>query len=226
MTDLKNSGDNERNKNLLEELKKKANSNDPEAAAKLGLKYFYGKGVKQNDNKAKEFLKIASDADDITGTRLFSLRVLSSLYCKKKDYVKSIKCYEKGIALGDPASAFSLAEYYAKGDRVKKNMGYAYKLLDKALNLYKEQLRQDTPPQNNIAALVMGRLSEIIPEGLFHYYSDFKGESSEDHEKRITDGFNENVLQYIHILNKAAKIIAQQKEITLPRAVVRKNDNI
>ena len=48
----------------IEELKKRAASGDAEAMCDLGMAYFHGEGVEQNEEKAVELLQASIDAGD------------------------------------------------------------------------------------------------------------------------------------------------------------------
>lgn len=112
----------------VQSLIQKAQQGDPNAQYELGNKYFYGKGVTKNLQKAEIWLKKA--ADNNYGPACHSL---GNLYTDEMhDYDQGLYYLRKGTSLGDGGCYYALFLTYKYGKGLPENENTAGNMLLKA----------------------------------------------------------------------------------------------
>ncbi len=102
-----------------------AEEGDSKAQYLLGLMYYHGRGLKQDDLQAAKWFRLAADQGE-AGAQ-FNLGVM---YAEgqgvPQDYAEAIKWYRRAADQGDPRAQFNLGVSYAEGQSVEKDYVTAY----------------------------------------------------------------------------------------------------
>lgn len=104
----------------LSELKAKAEQGDAEAQYNLGYRYFSGKGVSKDYNKAAYWLDKVARQGNATAQS-----ALGNCYNKLKDYNKAVYWYTKAAEQGDATAQCNLGYSYYFGKGVAKDINKA-----------------------------------------------------------------------------------------------------
>jgi TPR repeat protein len=97
-----------------------ADQGDARAQSILGLIYYGGRGVPQDDNEAVKWFRRAADQDDVFGN--FYLGVMfADGRGVPQDYAEAAKWYRLAADLGDAQSQYNLGLAYAKGEGVSRD---------------------------------------------------------------------------------------------------------
>lgn len=107
-----------------------ANQNNSNAYIRLGLFYFFGKGVERDINKAKENLEIASKLNNP-----IAFYYLGCLYYIEQNYTKAIECFKVSAESNDSLSIYFLGWIYENGNGVDINFPKAKEYYERAANL-------------------------------------------------------------------------------------------
>jgi TPR repeat protein len=105
-----------------------ADQGDARAQSTLGLIYYGGRGVPQDDNEAVKWFRRAADQDDVVGN--FYLGVMfAEGRGVAQDYAEAAKWYRLAANLGDAQAQYNLGLAYAKGegilqDKVRAHMWF------------------------------------------------------------------------------------------------------
>jgi hypothetical protein len=98
---------------------------DAHARALLGLMYYHGRGVKQDDMEAAEWFRLAADQDEPRAQ--FNLGVMHAEgQGVPQDYVQAIKWYRLAAEQGEARAMFNLGVSYAEGQGTDQNYILAY----------------------------------------------------------------------------------------------------
>ena len=103
-----------------------AKENNPDAQYYMGLAYFYGYGVNEDEERAIECFKIASD-----NNCLEAIMLLSKIY-EEKDIEETNVLLEKAVNLNCSEAMYKLGYNYAHGKFVEKDLSKAVLLYQKA----------------------------------------------------------------------------------------------
>jgi TPR repeat protein len=96
-----------------------------QAQSLLGLMYYHGRGVKQNDAEAAKWFHLAADQDDARAQ--FNLGVMHAEgQGVPQDYVQAIKWYRLAAEQGEARAMFNLGVSYAEGQGTDQNYILAY----------------------------------------------------------------------------------------------------
>jgi hypothetical protein len=102
-----------------------AEQGDARAQALLGLMYYHGRGVKQDDAEAAKWLRLAADQDEPRAQ--FNLGVMHAEgQGVPQDYVDAIKWYRLAAEQGEARAMFNLGVSYAEGQGTDQNYILAY----------------------------------------------------------------------------------------------------
>ncbi|QCE32621.1 hypothetical protein FAI41_02965 [Acetobacteraceae bacterium] len=118
-------------KNNLLSLKKAAHSQNPQAECALGLRYFEGRGVSKDPQKAFQWLQEAEKHGSIAAS--FNLGVI--FYQGNgigQNFEMARKYFEKAALSGDPDANYNLGVMYFNGDGIPQNLKHSEKYLKKA----------------------------------------------------------------------------------------------
>lgn len=116
----------------IAQLQRSAENGDAEAMTELGYCYYFGKGVKEDNDKAFMWLSKAVDAN--CPKAFYWLGCCYEYgYGTDKNMEKAVELYSKGADLGDPSSMNSLAICLKNGDGVLMNLGRAIYWYTKAV---------------------------------------------------------------------------------------------
>jgi len=97
-----------------------ADQGDARAQSTLGLIYYGGRGVTQDDNEAVKWFRRAADQDDVVGN--FYLGVMfADGRGVPQDYAEAAKWYRLAADLGDAQAQYNLGLAYAKGEGVARH---------------------------------------------------------------------------------------------------------
>jgi len=107
---------------LLEPL---AEEGDPRAQALMGLMYYHGRGLKQNDAEAAKWFILAADQGEPRAQ--FNLGVMHAEgQGVPQDYAEAIKWYRLAAEQGEARAQFNLGVSYAEGQGVEQDYVTAY----------------------------------------------------------------------------------------------------
>ena len=96
-----------------------------EAQSLLGLMYYHGRGVKQDDAEAAKWFRLAADQDEPRAQ--FNLGVMHAEgQGVPQDYVQAIKWYRLAAEQGEARAMFNLGVSYAEGQGTDQNYILAY----------------------------------------------------------------------------------------------------
>ncbi len=102
-----------------------AEQGDARAQAVLGLIYYHGRGVKQDDAEAAKWFRLAADQDEPRAQ--FNLGVMHAEgQGVPQDYVQAIKWYRLAAEQGEARAMFNLGVSYAEGQGTDQNYILAY----------------------------------------------------------------------------------------------------
>jgi TPR repeat protein len=102
-----------------------AEQGDARAQAMLGLMYYHGRGVKQDDMEAAKWFHLAADQDEPRAQ--FNLGVMHAEgQGVPQDYVEAIKWYRLAAEQGEARAQFNLGVSYAEGQGADQNYILAY----------------------------------------------------------------------------------------------------
>ncbi len=102
-----------------------AEQGDARAQAVLGLIYYHGRGVKQDDTEAAKWFHLAADQDEPRAQ--FNLGVMHAEgQGVPQDYVEAIKWYRLAAEQGEARAQFNLGVSYAEGQGTDQNYILAY----------------------------------------------------------------------------------------------------
>jgi hypothetical protein len=109
----------------LRQLQPLAQEGDARAQALLGLMYYHGRGVKQDDMEAAKWFQLAADKDEPRAQ--FNLGVMHAEgQGVPQDYVQAIKWYRLAAEQGEARAMFNLGVSYAEGQGTDQNYILAY----------------------------------------------------------------------------------------------------
>lgn len=146
------------NKPDLEELETKAKAGDANAQNDLGVMYFEGYRVEQDEKKGLELFRKA--ADQGVSEAQYNLGFIYLIEGAKPDYDKAFKLIEKAANQGYAPAEAKIGSMYAEGEGVAQDHAKAAKWFMKAL-------RRGSPEHSK--ALHMGLRLETYRE-LFNTY--------------------------------------------------------
>lgn len=102
-----------------------AEQGDARAQALLGLMYYHGRGVKQDDAQAAKWFHLAADQDEPRAQ--FNLGVMHAEgQGVPQDYVEAIRWYRLAAEQGEARAMFNLGVSYAEGQGTDQNYILAY----------------------------------------------------------------------------------------------------
>jgi TPR repeat protein len=102
-----------------------AEQGDARAQAVMGLMYYHGRGVKQDDVEAAKWFRLAADQDEPRAQ--FNLGVMHAEgQGVPQDYVEAIKWYRLAAEQGEARAQFNLGVSYAEGQGTDQNYILAY----------------------------------------------------------------------------------------------------
>lgn len=118
----------------LKRIKEAAEQGDVDAQYMLGDFYANGEGVKQDYEKAIEWIKKAADQGHIMAK--LQLKVLQKSQknssTKAENAVKAVECHQKAAAQEDAATQFNLGVCYEEGKEVAQDYAKAVEWYRKA----------------------------------------------------------------------------------------------
>jgi uncharacterized protein len=104
----------------LRHLSPLADQGDPRAQSLLGLMYYHGRGVPQDDPEAAKWFRLAADQGDAPA--LFNLGVM---YAEgqgvPQDYAEAVKWYRLAADHGHAQAQYNLGLSYARGEGVSQD---------------------------------------------------------------------------------------------------------
>jgi TPR repeat protein len=102
-----------------------AEDGDPRAESLLGLMYYHGRGLKQDDAQAVKWFRLAADKGNAVAQ--FNLGVMHAEgQGVPQDYVEAIKWYRRAAEQGEARAQFNLGVSYAEGQGVEHDYVTAY----------------------------------------------------------------------------------------------------
>ena len=101
----------------IEDYKKSCDSGNTSACNKLGLIYYAGRGVKQDDLKAVELYTKACNGGEATACSSLGFMYRNGIGVKR-DNLKAIKFYTKACNAGDTPGCRILGIMYAKKENL------------------------------------------------------------------------------------------------------------
>jgi hypothetical protein len=102
-----------------------ADQGNARAQSLLGLMYYHGRGMKQNDAAAAKWFQLAADQDDARAQ--FNLGVMHAEgQGVPQDYVQAIKWYRLAAEQGEARAMFNVGVSYAEGQGTDQNYILAY----------------------------------------------------------------------------------------------------
>lgn len=116
--------------NDVELYRSQANDGDKDAMVKIGLCYFTGSGVKQNDNLAMMWIKRAAELGDS-----HTAYMLGETFSQNKNLELAANCYRSAANQKYPKAVFKLGMMYMNGYGVVLNRTKAIALIQEAANL-------------------------------------------------------------------------------------------
>lgn len=109
----------------LKLLQPLADEGDPRAQALVGLMYYHGRGLKQNDAEAAKWFRLAADQGEPRAQ--FNLGVMHAEgQGVPQDYAEAIKWYRLAADQGEARAQFNLGVAYAEGQGVEQDYVTAY----------------------------------------------------------------------------------------------------
>ncbi len=109
----------------LKLLQPLADEGDRRAQAVIGLMYYHGRGVKQDDRQAAKWFQLAANQGEPQAQ--FNLGVMHAEgQGVPQDYVEAIKWYRLAAEQGEPRAQFNLGVSYAEGQGTDRNYINAY----------------------------------------------------------------------------------------------------
>jgi hypothetical protein len=106
-------------------LRPLAEQGNARAQAVLGLMYYHGRGMKQDDMEAAKWFRLAADQDEPRAQ--FNLGVMHAEgQGVPQDYVEAIKWYRLAAEQGEARAQFNLGNAYAEGQGTDQNYVLAY----------------------------------------------------------------------------------------------------
>jgi TPR repeat protein len=95
------------------------------AQSLLGLLYYHGRGVRQDDSNAAKWFRLAADQGEANAQ--FNLGVM---YAEgqgvPQDYAEAVRWYRLAADRGEPRAQFNLGVSYAEGQGVERDYASAY----------------------------------------------------------------------------------------------------
>ncbi|CAG8551396.1 6236_t:CDS:2 [Paraglomus brasilianum] len=112
-----------------------------EAMFRIGSYYFFGKHVKIDRDRAKEYLERAAQGDDGNGDAIDMLgyMYLTGEGMPAKDRVKAVEYFKKAVEMEIPHGMYHLGICYMKGIKLRKNETRAKELIMRAVKLGVEE---------------------------------------------------------------------------------------
>src|SRR5215475_8477226 len=97
-----------------------AEDGDPRAEAVLGLAYYRGRGVPQNDSEAAKWFRLAADQGNAAAR--FTLGVMyGEGRGVPQDYAEAARWYRRAAEQGDAQAQYNLGLAYARGEGVTQD---------------------------------------------------------------------------------------------------------
>jgi uncharacterized protein len=102
-----------------------AEDGDPRAESLLGLMYYHGRGLKQDDAQAVKWFLLAANQGNAVAQ--FNLGVMHAEgQGVPQDYVEAVKWYRRAAEQGEARAQFNLGVSYAEGQGVEHDYVTAY----------------------------------------------------------------------------------------------------
>jgi TPR repeat protein len=101
-------------------LRPLANQGDAGAQIKLGLMYFWGRGVPQNDAEALKWYRLAADQGNASG-QYFLGRLYADGEGVPQNYAEALKWFRLAADQGDASTQYFLGLMYANGEGVPQD---------------------------------------------------------------------------------------------------------
>lgn len=121
-------------KKAFEYFQKSAAEGNPNGINEVGECYFYGIGVKEDNNKAFEMFKKSADKDCA-----FAYKNLGHCYSKgfgvKENKGKAFSCFKKSFDMGNEQASLELAICYNQGEGVEEDLDIAFAYFSRAKKL-------------------------------------------------------------------------------------------
>ncbi len=108
----------------LEQLRLRADKGDVKAQVELGLRYFIGRGARQDDDQAERWLQRAAAQDDLKAYVALGWFYINASR-PKTDRERGVALYRVAAERGDIEAMYNLAEQYNLGRGVPTNESHA-----------------------------------------------------------------------------------------------------